>query len=208
MSLSAVAEPPSSLTTDDTLSERPPTVTCVTGSDSNIEVLVAAAKTGCQESFAQIVGHFEKRIFHFLCQMSRNSHDAEDLTQVTFLKAYRNLHSYASGHSFGAWLFTIAKRTALNHLRSARWTEELTGDFESPIESPSVAVERSDGQRNIWEQARTLKGDSYEVLWLRYGEGFSVAETARVMNTNQIRVRVLLHRARAALAKKLERRKE
>ena len=208
MSLSAVAEPPITLTPDNALSERPPAVTCVAGSDSNIEALVAAAKSGCHESFAQIVGHFEKRIFHFLCQRSRNRHDAEDLTQVTFLKAYRDIQSYASGHSFGAWLFTIAKRTALNHLRSARRTEELTGDFESPTEMPSTTLERKDGQRNIWDMARSLKVESYEVLWLRYGEGFSVAETARVMNTNQIRVRVLLHRARAALAKKLERRKE
>ena len=205
--MSAIAEPLISLTTD-VLSECPPTLTCVVRPDSNIEALVAAAKAGCHESFEQVVGHFEKRIFHLLFHMSRNRHDAEDLTQITFLKAYRDIQSYASGHSFGAWLFTIAKRTALNHLRSARRTEELTGDFESPTELPSTALERSDGQRNIWDLARSLKADAYEVLWLRYGEGFSVAETARVMNTNQIRVRVLLHRARAALAKKLERRKE
>ncbi|MBI3415596.1 MAG: sigma-70 family RNA polymerase sigma factor [Verrucomicrobia bacterium] len=183
-------------------------MTCGNQADIDIEQLAASARVGCRESFEQIVLHFEKRIFHFLLHMSRNRHDAEDLTQITFLKAYRDLQSYASGRSFGAWLFTIAKRTALNHLRSARRTEELTGDFVSQAEMPSTALERSDGQKNIWELARTLKPHAYEVLWLRYGEGFSVAETARVMNTNQIRVRVLLHRARAALAKKLERRKE
>lgn len=205
--MSALVEPLPSQTTDE-LNENPASAMSVVRSDSNIEEVVLAAQAGCRESFEQIVGHFEKRIFHFLCHLSRNSHDAEDLTQITFLKAYRDLQSYTSGRSFGAWLFTIAKRTALNHLRSAKRTEELTADYAAETESPSAALEKNDGRENIWNLARTLKPHSYEVLWLRYGEGFSVAETARVMNTNQIRVRVLLHRARAALAKKLERRKE
>ena len=55
----------------------------------------------------------------------------------------------------------------------------------------------------LWRMARALKPRHWEVLWFRYGEGFSIAETARAMRTNEIHVKVLLHRARAALAKRL-----
>ena len=62
-------------------------VTCVAGPDLRIEQLAERSKAGCRESFELLVEHFERRLFHFLYQMTRNRHDAEDLTQVTFLKA-------------------------------------------------------------------------------------------------------------------------
>ena len=180
-------------------------VTCVAGPDLRIEQLAARSRAGCRESFELLVEHFERRLFHFLYQMTRNRHDAEDLTQVTFLKAYQNISTYESQHAFSAWLFTIAKRTALNHCRGKRLVAELPEDLEAETENPSVVLEKKDEHFAIWQSAKSLKPDQSEALWLRYGEGFSITETARIMNTNSIRVRVLLHRARTALAKKMTR---
>ena len=171
--------------------------------DPGIEVLADRARSGCRESFEALVVHFEKRIFRYLLQMTRNQHDAEDLTQVTFLKAFQNMHRYQSNHAFSAWLFTIAKRTALNHFRDSRPSEELAPEMAASTESPSVLTEREDASCGLWKIARSLKPDHYEALWLRYGEGFSISETANIMKTNALRIRVILHRARAALGKKL-----
>src|SRR5688572_3528747 len=113
-----------------------------------IEDLAARASEGCRASFEALIAHFEKRIFGDLYQLTRNQHDAEDLTQVTFLKAYRNIHRYHSKHAFHAWLFTIAKRTALNHFRDHRPVEELAPDLPAKTESPSVIAERADAQCN------------------------------------------------------------
>jgi RNA polymerase sigma-70 factor, ECF subfamily len=167
----------------------------------DIEDLAARSGAGCALSFEALVSHFEKRIFHYLFQMTRNQHDAEDLTQVTFLKAFQNIHRYQSKHAFSTWLFTIAKRTALNHFRDSRPVEELGPELAADTEDPSVIMEKEDAYDGLWKLARSLKPDQHEALWLRYGEGFSISETARAMRTNSLRIRVLLHRARAALAK-------
>jgi RNA polymerase sigma-70 factor (ECF subfamily) len=124
---------------------------------------------------------------------------------VTFLKAYQNIHRFHQNGAFNAWLFTIAKRTALNHIRDSRPTQELMPDLEGNLEDPSVHAEREDAKSSLWDAAQSLKPAQYEALWLRYGEGFSISETARVMGASCLRVRVLLHRGRAALAKKLTR---
>ena len=168
------------------------------------EELAARFQAGCQSSFALLVRRFEGRILNYLLQFTRNRHDAEDLTQETFLKVYRNIHGYDSIYAFSPWLFTIAKRTALNHLRSAaRAPLDPLEDAGVDDEDPAVLLERKDQELSIWKVARRLKPNQYEALWLRYGEGFSIEETARVMNTNRINVKVLLHRARSGLAKKL-----
>ena len=165
--------------------------------------LVEQARGGCLESFEKLVALFELRIFNYICRITRNPHDAEDLMQVTFVKAYRNIYNFQTRQSFAPWLFTIAKRTTLNHLRDRRPTEELSNDERVDHENPATSLERKDEQDSVWTVARSLSPDQYEALWLRYGEGFSIAEMARVMNTNQVRVRVLLHRARGKMAELL-----
>ena len=70
-------------------------------------------------------------------------------------------------------------------------------------ENPADLLAGKDDADALWRLARTLKPRHWEVLWFRYGEGFSVAETARAMRTNEIHVKVLLHRARARLARRL-----
>ena len=170
----------------------------------DVEALAERSRAGCQASFTALIVHFEKRIFHYLCHMTRNEHDAQDLTQITFLKAYQSMQAYRSKGSFGAWLFTIAKRTALNHFRDSRPAEELQPDLAGPTASPSDLLVQKDARRALWDVARSLSRNQYEALWLRYAEGFSIAETARIMNTSSLQVRVLLHRARAALGKRLQ----
>src|SRR4051794_2778499 len=72
--------------------------------EPGIETLAERSRGGCLDSFEALVVHFEKRIFNYLCQMTRNPHDAEDLTQVTFLKAFQAIQSYQSRGTFSAWL--------------------------------------------------------------------------------------------------------
>ena len=64
------------------------------------EQLAEKTQNGCRESFEALVERHGQRIFNFLWQLTRNRHDAEDLTQETFLKALRNIHRYNPARSF------------------------------------------------------------------------------------------------------------
>jgi RNA polymerase sigma-70 factor (ECF subfamily) len=171
--------------------------------ESSPEELAQRSQAGCLESFEKLVRRYEKQIFNFLRQFTGNLHDAEDLTQETFVKAYRSLHRYKSSLAFAPWLFVIARRTAASHFRTADHFEELPVDSEAAGESPAMALEQSDEHRSLWKLVRELKPKQAEAVWLRYAEGFSVAETARIMSTNQVHIKVLLHRARSNLFKML-----
>ena len=169
----------------------------------SLERLIEQSKAGSREAFGSLVERYEKRVFHFLCRLAGNSHDAEDLTQDTFLKVYQNLNRFNSAQGFSTWLFTIAKRTAFNHFRGAKRFQELSGPEEMDFEDPSILLQQKDEKASLWKLAEALPPAQSEALWLRYGEGFSISEVARILNTSQIRVRVLLHRARKHLAERL-----
>ena len=113
------------------------------------------------------------------------------------------IYRFDPAHAFSTWLFTIAKRSAFNHFRAAKRFQEIPREEEIDLADPSILLQQKDEKISLWKLARALKRDQSEVLWVRYGEGFSIAETAKILNTNQIRVRVLLHRARKNLGKSL-----
>ncbi|MBI2950097.1 MAG: RNA polymerase sigma factor [Verrucomicrobia bacterium] len=180
-------------------------VTLADQKDPSPEQLAEQCQAGCRSAFEKLVGQFEGRIFNFLLRLTGNRHDAEDLTQDTFVKAYRNIHRYQPAYAFAAWLFTIAKRTAFSHFRASRPAEEIRSDLQADFQDPRTVLEQQDESRSLWDLARRLKPKQHEALWLRYGEGFSIAEVAQIMKTNQIHVKVLLHRARTSLAAFLRR---
>lgn len=168
--------------------------------DGELDALVQRARTGDDAAFAELVGILEKRTFHFVLRLLGNTHDAEDVTQDTFVKAWHSLPRYRPQHHFRTWLFTIARRTALNHLRARRPMEELKDHDMAIAENPGDSAAGRGDAADLWNTARRLKPDQYEALWLCYGEGFAVSEAARIMNTNALRLRVLLHRARKRMA--------
>jgi RNA polymerase sigma-70 factor (ECF subfamily) len=134
--------------------------------------------------------------------MTRHRHDAEDLTQQTFIKAYNNIHRFDTARPIINWLLTIARRTALNHFRAAKRWDEIPDDTASLGLSPAHQAEKHDQIDNLWTRARRiLSRREYEVLWLRFSEELSTEDTARVVGLTQIHVKVLVFRARQQLMK-------
>ena len=162
--------------------------------------LVRATLDGSARAFEEIVQLHGRRIFNYLNQMTRQAQDAEDLVQQTFVKAYQNLHRFDTSRPLVNWLFTIARRTALNHFRAARRWEEMPEDTPCVLPTPAREAETNDQVENIWEQARRrLSEKEFNVMWLRFGENLSTAETARVAGLTQTHVKILVFRARKRL---------
>jgi RNA polymerase sigma-70 factor, ECF subfamily len=167
---------------------------------------LGAAQAGSAEAFAALVEQYGPRILNYLHQMTGNRHDAEDLTQDTFVKALRGLGTVRNPDAFAGWLFTIARRTALNHFRASRSTEELPAEIPMQGADPASLLADRDDHDQLWKVARTLKREYFEVLWLHYAESLSIQEIAGVLRRTALHVRVRLHRARLLLARRLENR--
>lgn len=164
--------------------------------------LVHAAVAGEGMAFDALVQLHGSRVFHYIHQMTRQAQDAEDLTQQTFIKAFAHLHRVDTTRPLIGWLLTIARRTALNHFRSARQWEPVAEELPASGPSPAQQAEDHDRVADLWTHARrALSPREYEVLWLRFAENLSVAETARVVGLTQTHVKILVFRSRRTLMK-------
>jgi RNA polymerase sigma-70 factor, ECF subfamily len=164
--------------------------------------LVREAVDGNARSFEGLIRLHSRRVFNFLHQMTRHRQDAEDLTQQTFIKAFRNIQTFQVDRPLINWLLTIARRTALNHFRSARRWEEMPADSACSAPSPARAAEVHDRTSNLWARARrVLSQKEFEVLWLRFAEELSIEETARVTGLTETNIKILVFRGRRQLLK-------
>ena len=137
------------------------------------EELACRARQGCAESFEQLLRRFQTPVLHFLRRRGFSA-DAEDLTQETFLRAYENLHQYNRRWAFSTWLFTIARRTSLNHRRRLRPTAD-TRAVEAALAASPAPLENmvaEESRRRLWDRAaeRPFRGaDDRLVAALRRG---------------------------------------
>lgn len=147
---------------------------------------------------------YENRIYGFVTNICRNPADAQDITQDTFVKAWRALDRFDPRHSFSTWLFTIGRRKCIDHYRAAPppATEPLP-DLPH-ADDPADLLARREDCLCLWGRAREcLPAAQYETLWLRYAEDMDVPDIARVVGKTRIHVKVLLFRARQKLAREL-----
>ncbi len=168
------------------------------------EELAVQIQQGCRPAFEELVDRYGPRLLRFLVRRAGSLQDAEDLVQETFVRVHCYVNRYRPDYGFSTWLYTIASRLASNHRRRARVSPSCTNG-QGPIDpSPLDQVCQREDRANLWRMAKTLTEDQYEVLWLRYAESMTIQEIARVTRRSQVHVRVLLFRARAGMARKIQ----
>jgi RNA polymerase sigma-70 factor (ECF subfamily) len=169
------------------------------------EDLARGAQAGSLAAFEELVYRYEQRIYAFVTHWCRNSADAQELTQDTFVRAFQAIARFDPRRGFAPWLFTIARRKCIDHHRAAppALAEEAMLELPEAVDPAQLLAQREE-RENLWRIARRCLAEAqFQALWLRYTEDMSVAGIARVLGKTQTHVKVLLFRARDALGREL-----
>ena len=172
--------------------------------------LVERARANDRQALRELIDSHRDRLYAFIWRMVRDHHDAEDVCQDAFLKAFASLDSFSSEFRFSTWLFTIAYRVCLNQLRRKR---SLGGDVDFasiPVggdDASASVVESEDAGRvrqMVWSAVDRLTPPQRATVLLFYRQGFGCQEIAQVLQLPPATVKSHLHRARAKLRELLE----
>lgn len=170
--------------------------------------LVHAAQAGDQRAFGELYDHYMDAVFRYILYRVNDRALAEDLTSETFLRALRGIGGFTwQGRDFGAWLITIARNLIADHFKSSRFRLEITTDdlldaagTADADEGPEGLVLRALTNAALLGAVKQLNPAQQECLVLRFLQGLSVAETARVMGKNEGAIKTLQYRAIRTLA--------
>lgn len=166
--------------------------------------LVAQAQNGDPEAFAQLVGRYQKMVYNLALGKTGSHHDAEEVTQTAFLKAWQSIRSFQGKAAFSSWLYRLTVNAAIDLLRQRRAPALSLDDPDLPPladgdpspEEASLAAER---RRLLWQAIDRLPEAQRTPLVLREMEGLSYREIARALDLEEGTVKSRLARARLLL---------
>ena len=170
--------------------------------------IIIAAKKGDMRAFEKILYIYEKRIYSHLYRMVDQKEDAEDLTQTTFLKLYKNIKSINLDKNFNAWVYKIATNTAYDWLRKKRGHPEQfmedMGTIETIEDETAYDMIESLENKDAIEYAMNNIKKSYKsILILFYREELSYQEIADALSVPLNTVKSNLYRAKKSLKEQL-----
>ena len=153
------------------------------------------------------------RIYRYLLRLVRNPAEAEDLTQETFLRAYRRGDSLRDPEAVRGWLYRIATHAALDRLRQRKShpavdSDEGAGQLASAVSaSPSVldVVERKETSACVQRCLDFLPDHYRAVILLHESHGLTAPEIANLLGVSLFTVKIRLHRARQKLQQVMQR---
>ncbi|MFF7858115.1 ECF subfamily RNA polymerase sigma factor, BldN family [Streptomyces sp. NPDC007904] len=170
--------------------------------------LVERAQAGEADAFGRLYDQYSDTVYRYIYYRVGGKATAEDLTSETFLRALRRIGTFTwQGRDFGAWLVTIARNLVADHFKSSRFRLEITTgemlDANEVERSPEDSVLESLSNAALLDAVRRLNPQQQECVTLRFLQGLSVAETARVMGKNEGAIKTLQYRAVRTLARLL-----
>ncbi|MFQ5521813.1 MAG: RNA polymerase sigma factor [Candidatus Methylomirabilia bacterium] len=165
---------------------------------SSDESLMEEVSAGHVAAFQLLYDRHHRAVFHFFLRFLGDRHTAEDLLQETFLRMFAHRGEYRARAAFKAWLFTIARNLALDHLRRQRGSPAREGVLETVVDpkpSPLEHAEVRELDERLQALVLILPTTEREVLLLSRFAGLSHEEVAEVTGASLGAVRVALHRA-------------
>lgn len=162
-------------------------------------IVVAFLENRTPESFAAIVSKYTPSVRGFIYNIVFHIEDTDDLTQETFLSAYKSFDSFRQESKFSTWLLKIAMNHALRFLERSKKIVYLDDKFlDGPVETVNVPNEMIaiETRKKIQKMIFSLPENLRIVLVLSVIEGYSTAEISEICSCTRTMVYWRLHQAR------------
>jgi RNA polymerase sigma-70 factor, ECF subfamily len=183
--------------------------------DALVNKRIKQVLRGDQDAFAEVIELYKDKVFQICFRMLGNRHEAEDISQEAFIRAYVNIHTFNQKRKFSTWLYRIATNLCIDRIRKKKpdyyldaevtGTEGLTMYSQVAAEGqlPEEEVEEMELQAEIQRQILKLPDKYRSVIVLKYIEELSLQEISEILDLPLGTVKTRIHRGREALRKQL-----
>lgn len=161
--------------------------------------LIERAKSGDSSAFGLLYDYYLPRIYRFVLIKVGHREVAEDITHLTFLKAWENIDRYSyRGYSFGSWLYRVARNTMMDHYRSKSpqiYLDDIFTEPESDKPRPGENLDIKIESEKILAVMIKLSGLEQDVIIMRFVEDMSTKEVSEAVGKSEGAVKLIQHRA-------------
>ena len=160
---------------------------------------------GNQEAFTSLVETYQRPVYNLCYRMLGDADEAEDASQETFLRVYKNIKKYDQKRPFSTWLLSIAAHLCIDKLRKRRMVMisiDAIPYLEPPDGSPGpeASYHNKEDKQRVQGLLKTLSPHDRAAVVMYYWYDFSYDEIARSLSLTLSAVKSRLHRARISMA--------
>ncbi len=170
--------------------------------------IIKQAISGDKMAFRSIVLHYGKVINRLAFRFTSNAHNAEDIAQETFIKAYKAIGKFNFDAKFSTWLYRITCNASIDYLRKSQRhsNNQLLDEHPQVAEKPNETIsfgDRIDLGRQITTALSELSDVERLAFTMKHHQGYSIQETAQVLKINNNACKQTIYRAVQKLRKLL-----
>ena len=176
--------------------------------------LIEGYEAGDESAFSELLDRYLDAVYSFALRLTGSKDDAEDVSQETFLKAWKSLKRFRKGANFKTWLFAIARNASIDSLRKKKpalfgqlsWAdgEEFEHGIADNAPSADVLLDRDFSKGRLDEALANIAPIYREILLLHYHEDMTLEEAALTLDIPLNTAKSRDRRALIALRKLLE----
>ncbi|CAL2083072.1 RNA polymerase sigma factor [Tenacibaculum sp. 190524A05c] len=171
----------------------------------NDQTYIEKTLKGDTNAFAFLVNNYKVMVFSLAMKMLKSREEAEEISQDTFIKAYKNLSKFKGDSKFSTWLYKIAYRSCLDSLKKNRekyhtgTIDEITINKINSTDNILEEISRKERAVIIKECLDKLPEEERTILWMFYYDELSLKEILEITDLSESNLKVKLHRARKRL---------
>jgi RNA polymerase sigma-70 factor (ECF subfamily) len=173
---------------------------------NNDQFIINQIIEGDTNAFSVLVNRYKDLVFTLALKMLKNKEEAEEVSQDTFIKAYKSIHKFKGDSKFSTWIYRVAYNTCLDRLKKLKRTQhvvaidEFTENEVKTIDNALDNLEAKERKQTIQECLHLLPAEDSFLLTLYYFEEQSLDEISKVVGITANNVKVKIFRSRKKLA--------
>lgn len=173
--------------------------------NNNDQLYITKVINGDANAFAYLVDTYKNMVFSLAFKMTKNREEAEEISQDSFIKAYKNLKNFKGDSKFSTWLYRIAYHASLDAIKKNKNNNntleinEITFNQIKSVDTILEGIERKERSKIMNDCLLKLPEDERSIIWMFYYDELSLKEIIEVTQFSEANIKVKLHRARKKL---------
>ena len=173
--------------------------------ETNDQLYIEKILKGDVNAFSFLVDNYKNMVFSLAFKMTKSREEAEEVSQDTFIKAYKNLSKFKGDSKFSTWLYRIAYHTSLDAIKK---NKNITNTFDinevtfnqiKAVEHILEGIERKERAELMEVCLQKMADEERSIIWMFYYDELSLKEIIEVTGLQEANIKVKLHRARKKL---------
>lgn len=166
--------------------------------------IIKKAISGDSDALSVLIDKYKDIVYNLALSIVKNKESAKDITQESFLKVLENIDRFRSDSKFSTWLYRIVYNQSIGFAQKEKTFNSLDNKLSDSIEYSELPESHKEDYSELYKAIEMLEDNERNVVMLFYLAEKNIKDISIITNLSLSNIKVILHRSRKKLQKKMQ----